>query len=179
MNFKNNENHFGVIAISLHWIMAVLIIGMLAVGLYMINLPASDFKFELYGLHKATGVAVLTLAIIRLFWRLSNITPRLNLPSWEVISSRLAHWGLYGFMLAMPLTGWLLSSAADKPISFYGLFKVPMLIAPNKELTSFFRDAHHWLGYALIAILVLHTLAALKHHFYDKDDILRRMISSR
>lgn len=176
MNFKNNDSRFGIIAISFHWLMALLIIGMLIVGLYMVGLPSEPFKFELYGLHKATGVLVLALAFLRLIWRFINTTPALNIPKLEALAARLVHWVLYGFMFAMPISGWLMSSAADKPITFFGLFTVPMLIAPNQELTPIFHDAHHWLGYALIAILVLHVLAALKHHFYDKDDILRRML---
>jgi cytochrome b561 len=177
MQLKNSSNHFGLIAIILHWLMAVLIIGMLAVGLYMVEMPISIQKLKVYDLHKAVGLTILALACLRIIWRLSNSTPILNLPKLEQIAARLAHLGLYGLMLAMPLSGWLMSSAAGRTPSFFGLFNVPNLVNPNEQLMGLFQWAHQWLAYGLIALLTVHTLAALKHHFIDKDDILRRMIS--
>lgn len=175
MHFKNNNTHFGLIAISLHWLMAVLIIGLLGVGLYMVSLPAAPEKFKLYGWHKEFGLLVLALAFFRLCWRLINTNPHLNLPLLERMAARLVHWALYGFMFAMPLTGWLLSSAAGFAPSFFGLFTLPTLVAPNEQLLAIFKVTHRWIAYGLIAAITLHALAALKHHFYDKDDILRRM----
>ncbi len=177
MKLKNNETHFGLIAILFHWLMALLIIGLLGVGLYMVNLPIGLEKLKLYGFHKEFGILVLSLAILRIIWRLSNKTPILNIPKLERIAARLAHLGLYFFMLAMPITGWFMSSAAGLPPSFFGLFTLPSLVAPNDELMKLFAFAHQWLAYGLIALIVVHTLAALKHHFIDKDDILKRMIS--
>lgn len=177
MLIKNTENRFGVVAISLHWVMALLIIGMLAVGLYMVNLPVGLQKLKLYGLHKACGFLVLGLVTIRLIWRLLNTTPQLSLPWWEKVAARLAHVALYGFMFAMPITGWLVTSAAGFPASFFGLFTIPTLIAPNEELLPWFSMAHEWIAYGLIATILVHTAAALKHHFIDKDDILKRMMS--
>lgn len=175
MIIKNTEQRFGLIAITIHWLMAVLIIGMLILGTYMVTLPIGIEKLKLYGWHKETGVLILALVSFRLFWRLINTNPHLSMPLLERIAARLAHWALYGLMFAMPMTGWLLSSAAGFSVSFFGLFTLPDLVAPNKALASILGDAHYWLGNALIALLILHTLAALKHHFYDKDDILRRM----
>lgn len=175
MNLKNNKTHFGLVAISLHWLMAVLIIGLLGVGLYMVSLPLGPQKFQLYGWHKAFGLLVLAFALFRLFWRLINISPSLNLPLLEKIAARLVHWAFYGFMIAMPITGWLLTSAAGFVPSFFGLFTLPALVAPNDSLLALFQFLHRWVAYALIATIVVHTLAALKHHFYDKDDVLRRM----
>lgn len=177
MQLKNSETHFGLIAILFHWVMALLIIGMLGVGLYMTDLPIGIQKLKLYGLHKAFGILVLILVILRIIWRLSNKTPLLTMPKLEVIAARLAHLALYALMLAMPLSGWLMTSAAGLPPSFFGLFTLPSLVAPNDDLRELFGFAHEWLAYGLIALIVLHTLAALKHHFYNKDDILRRMIS--
>ena len=177
MHLKNSENRFGLIAILLHWIMAVLIIGLLGIGLYMVSLPIGFEKLKLYGWHKEYGFLVLGLVIFRLFWRLINITPHLSLPWFEIIAARLMHWAFYGFMLAMPITGWLITSAAGLPASFFGLFVLPNLIAPNEEFRQFFELVHKWLGYGLIVAIFLHACAALKHHFIDKDDILKRMIS--
>jgi len=177
MRLKNNVNQFGLITIVLHWLMAFLIIGMLTLGLYMVTLPTSLEKLKLYGLHKECGFVVLALVIIRLIWRIVNITPIMSLPWFEKIAARLVHWAFYGFMLAMPVTGWLVTSAAGLPVSFFGLFTVPSLVAPSDEFRHFFAMVHQWVAYALIATIVLHTFAALKHHFIDKDDILRRMLS--
>lgn len=177
MQLKNSHKHFGVIAILLHWIMAVLIIGLLAVGLYMVSLPLGIQKLKLYGWHKELGLLALALVSLRFVWRLSNITPTLDLPWYEKITARLVHYLFYIFMFAMPITGWLVTSAAGFPASFFGLFTLPDLIAPNETLLEFFEEVHEWLGYGLIALISLHVLAALKHHFINKDDILKRMLS--
>lgn len=177
MHLKNGENRFGLVAILLHWVMAILIIGLLALGLYMVRLPINHEKLRLYGWHKEYGLLVLWLVIIRFIWRITNITPNLSLPWFEMLAARLVHWAFYGFMLAMPISGWLVTSAAGLPASFFGLFTLPNLVAPNEALRHDFEFIHHWLGYALMATIFLHASAALKHHFINKDNILRRMIS--
>ncbi|CDZ79099.1 hypothetical protein BN59_03416 [Legionella massiliensis] len=179
MLIKNTEDRFGVIAITLHWVIAALMIGLLIMGLYMVALPISLEKLKFYGWHKEYGFLVLALVIIRLIWRLSNITPKLDILAWEEVIARMVHWIFYGFMFALPITGWLITSAAGLPASFFGLFTLPNLIAPNEESRLLFQKIHEWLGYALIAIILLHTAAALKHHFIEKDNILRRMLSSK
>lgn len=179
MRIKNSKDHFGVVAIFLHWLIALLIIGLLILGLYMVELPISLEKLKFYGWHKEYGLLVLGLAIIRLGWRLMNTTPELELPLLEKLAARAAHWTFYIFMFAMPITGWLITSAAGLPASFFGLFALPNLIAPNEELRHSFQELHEWLGYGLIATIAVHTAAALKHHFINKDEILRRMISSK
>jgi cytochrome b561 len=176
-SIKNTTTHYGLVAILLHWVMAILMIGLLILGLYMVRLPISLEKLKLFGWHKEYGFLVLALAILRLLWRLSNTTPALALPMWEKLSARSVHWLFYGFMFALPITGWLITSAAGLPVSFFGLFTLPTVIEPNQELIKIFEDLHQWFAYALIAIMLLHIAAALKHHFIDKDDILRRILS--
>lgn len=175
MQLKNTKNHFGLIAIILHWLMAFLIIGLLAIGLYMADLPNSLQKLKLYGWHKEFGFLVLMLAVARLVWRLSNVTPVLTMPRWEVFAARAVHWIFYLLMIAMPITGWLVTSAAGFPISFFGLFIIPTLIQPDPHLLDLFAEVHEILAYTLIAFICGHVLAALKHQFIDKDDILIRM----
>lgn len=177
MRIKNSQDHFGFVAIFLHWLIAFLIIGLLILGIYMVNIPISLEKLKLYGWHKEYGLLALGLAIIRLGWRLMNITPQLSLPLLEKLAARAAHWAFYGFMFAMPITGWLITSAAGLPASFFGLITLPNLVSPNEELRQLFQEVHEWLGYGLIATIIVHTSAALKHHFINKDDILKRMIS--
>lgn len=177
MQLKNTSTHFGLVAISLHWIIAFLIIGLLCLGLYMVDLPLGLTKLKLYGWHKEYGLLVLGLAIVRICWRIINTTPLLALPWWEKFAARAMHWAFYGFMFAMPITGWLMSSAANISVSFFGLVTLPNLIAPNEDLRHFFKECHELLAYALIAAILFHVAAALKHHYINKDEILRRMIS--
>ncbi len=177
MQLKNSETQFGVVAIFFHWLMAVLLIAMLALGLYMVRLPVSIEKLKLYGWHKEYGMVVLVLAVLRSIWRVSNLVPELALPWWEVIAARAVHYAFYGFMFALPITGWLITSASGLPVSFFGLFVVPDIISSHPDLIHLFKKIHKWLGYGLIAAIVLHVGAALKHHFIDKDDILRRMFA--
>jgi cytochrome b561 len=176
MRIKNSETHFGSVAIILHWVVAVLIIGLIALGLYMVKMPISLEKLKFYGWHKEYGIVVLLLAVARSMWRLSNILPQLNLPLYEVIAARAMHYAFYGFMFALPITGWLITSAAGLPVSCFGWFVLPDLIAPNMAYIHQFEEIHQWLGYALIAAICMHTAAALKHHFINKDDILVRML---
>lgn len=177
MQIKNSQNNYGIIAILLHWVIAILLIGLLALGIYMVRLPISLEKLKFYGWHKEYGILALMLALVRIAWRFANATPLLNeLALWERFAARLVHWAFYVFMFAMPITGWLVTSAAGLPVSFFGLFVLPTLIAPNEAQFNLFAEIHEWLGYGLIATIILHVSAALKHHFINKDDILRRML---
>jgi cytochrome b561 len=176
MLIKNSEDHFGVVAILFHWIMAILIIGLLILGLYMVGVPISLEKLKLYGWHKEFGMLALLLIVARSIWRVSNVIPMLTLPWWETLAARAVHYAFYGFMFAMPITGWIITSSSGLPVSFFGLFVFPDLISPNPDTMQLFQQIHKWLGYGLIATIVLHAAAALKHHFINKDDILRRML---
>lgn len=118
MLIKNSLDHYGIVAIFLHWLMAILIIGLLTLGLYMVSLPVSLEKLKFYGWHKEYGFLVLALAMLRILWRMINITPSLSLPWWEKLAAYSMHWAFYGFMFAMPITGWLITSAAGLPASF-------------------------------------------------------------
>ncbi len=178
MRIRNSKNHYGVIAIWLHWIIAVLIIALLALGLYMVRIPISVWKLKLYGWHKELGMLVLMLVLLRLGWRLGNIIPSLpeSIPGWQKVAARMAHWAFYGFMIALPLSGWLITSASGLPVSFFGLFVFPDMVGPDENLRRVFTQVHEWLSYALIAVICLHIAAALKHHFINKDDILKRIL---
>lgn len=178
MRLRNTVNRYGLIAIFFHWAIAVLIIGMLALGLYMVDLPISLSKLKLYGWHKEFGILILLLAILRFSWRLSSQIPLLpgHMGWLQKVAANLAHYAFYFFMFAMPLTGWLMSSAAGVSVSFFGLFTLPDLVSADKDLTALLANIHGWMAWVLIAVIVLHVSAALSHHFYYKDDILRRML---
>lgn len=177
MQLKNSADRFGVIAILFHWVMAIIIIFLLCLGLYMADLPVGLSKLKYYGLHKELGMLVLFLVSLRIIWREMNITPALKLPPLEKFAARAMHFLFYIVMFAMPITGWLVTSAAGLSVSFFGLFTIPTIISADPVKLEWLEEVHGWLAYALIAMIVLHVIAALKHHFIDKDDILRRMIS--
>ncbi len=176
---KNSRDQYGIIAILLHWMMAIIMIGLLALGLYMTRLPVSLEKLKLFGWHKSYGMLVLCLAFLRLGWRLVNLVPDLPsaIPVWQKFAARTVHFAFYIFMFAMPITGWLVTSAAGLPVSFFGWVTLPNLISPDEHLRIVFSNIHQWLGYALIATICAHVGAALKHHFINKDDVMRRMLS--
>jgi cytochrome b561 len=174
---RNTENRFGIAAILIHWLMALLIIGLLSLGLYMTRIPISAEKLKYFGWHKEFGVLVLMLVIVRLTWRLTNQLPTLaELPSWERMAARVAHWMFYGFMFLLPITGWLMTSAAGLPPSFFGLFVLPSLVPPSDDQRILFAEIHEWLAYGLIATLCMHVGATFKHYLIDRDQILQRML---
>jgi cytochrome b561 len=162
---------------TLHWVMAVLMILMLAAGLVMSDIEDPALKGTVYGLHKATGILVLILAGFRLLWRFSHAVPEISgsLPAWQRHAARLVHWALYVAMFIMPLSGWSMSSAAGYPVSFYGLFVLPNLVAKNPELADTLEDIHEISANVLIALIIAHLGAALYHHFVLRDNTLRRM----
>lgn len=178
MQIKNTHNRFGAVAMLLHWLVAFIMIGLIVLGLYMVGLPFSVQKLKYYGWHKEFGVLVLMLATVRLAWRFCNTTPALppQMPKWEQFAAHSMHYVFYGFMFALPMTGWMLSSASGLPVSFFGLFVLPDLISASEVSRHWLALAHKWLGYGLIAAILGHVGAALQHHFINKDDILRRML---
>lgn len=161
---------------ALHWLIALLILGLLAVGFYMEDLPASPDKFAIYGLHKSIGIVVLGLVIIRILARLRGPIPP-PLPShkkWEVNLAHLIHGIFYLAMLGMPLSGWAMSSAGGHPVTLFGL-NLPPLVGEDKALGAIMRDIHGILALIFVGGIALHVAGALKHHFIDRDGTLTRM----
>lgn len=178
MEVKNSKNKYGLVSIFFHWVIALLIIFELILGIYMVDLPLGLQKVMLYGWHKEFGTLVLMLVSLRVAWRISNVVPLLpsHMLSWQKLGARIVHFLLYVFMVAMPMTGWLLSSAAGFPISFFGFFILPEILSPNDDLRFLFAEAHKWLGYGFIALIGLHIAAAFHHYFVYRDNILKRML---
>lgn len=179
MPFRNTEAAFGAAAKLLHWTMAVLLIGLLALGVYMHELPMSPDKFELYALHKSLGVTALALALVRLGWRAVDPPPA-ALPSVPAVQAKLAaaaHWALYGCMVAVPLTGWLMAAASGTPVDWFntGLL-LPNLVGADNDLRVTLHGLHELFGKLLMALVAIHVGAAVKHHVFDKDLTLKRMI---
>jgi cytochrome b561 len=180
---QNTEERYGTVAIVLHWLMAVLLIALVALGLYMVSLPDVGFdtkKIRLVLYHKELGLLALILVMVRLAWRLTNALPELveTLPDWQQVVARFVHLAFYGLMFALPITGWLMSSAAGIPVSVFGLLTLPDWVSQDDYLFQRFIEIHQWLGYALIVLIFIHAGAALRHHFLFKDDTLRKMLPS-
>jgi cytochrome b561 len=181
MRVANSGQRYGAVAIALHWLMALLLIVLLAWGLYMVRLPDVGFDTRKIGLiiyHKEAGMLALVLALLRVGWRARQALPALveTLPDWQKVIARLVHLCLYALLLALPVSGWLMSSAAGFPVSFLGLFDLPDLVPADDLLFRAFVLAHRWLAYALIALTALHAGAALRHHFVQRDDTLNKML---
>lgn len=178
MTLRNTTGRWGAIAQSFHWIVVALIITQFVVIKIAHGLPLGNDKIELIARHKSVGITILMLAALRLLWRLFNPVPALpgTLKPYERALAHLTHTGLYVLLFAMPITGWMMSSARNFPVSWFGFVQLPDLVAPDRGLYETLHETHELLANVLIAIAVLHVLAALKHHFFLKDDVLRRML---
>jgi cytochrome b561 len=170
--------HYTRTAVLLHWLLAVLIIGNLAFGLAIVDLPVSPRKLRYFSWHKWTGVTIFALSAARLLWRLGHPPPPLpaSMPRWEATGARFSHAALYALFLAAPLSGWLYSSAAGFQTVYLGFLPIPDLLSRNAPLAEALKLAHHGINYGLAALIVLHVAAALKHHFVDRDEVLSRML---
>jgi len=172
------DGRYSTVAITLHWLTALLVIGMLGVGLWMVGLEISRLKLVVYGWHKWFGITVLAIVILRLLWRRYRPPPSLppTVAPWERVAAPLAHWSLYALLLAMPVTGWLMNSAAGQTVIWFGLIALPNLVDRDPALLEIFRSAHHWLSRALILLLAIHIGAVIRHDVLRRDGILRRML---
>ena len=162
---------------GLHWLMAALIIGLLALGIYMSKLPLSPTKLELYAWHKWFGVTVFLLVWVRLAWRIMHPppTPPEGLSTLLVRLAHIGHFALYAFMIVIPLSGWLMSSAKGFQTVWFGVIPLPDLIDKNRELGNALQLLHKVLNVLFMLTIAGHTAAALWHHFCRKDETLRRM----
>ncbi len=161
----------------LHWVMACLMIGMLILGLMLDALP-KEYKFTAILTHKSFGITILALVLIRLIWRFLSAqpAPSVLLTKAQETAASFAHYMLYVLMIAMPLSGWALSSAAGYPVGVFGLFNLPTLTEKSHAMHEAMKETHELYGNMLIALIALHAGAALYHHFIKKDDILKRML---
>ncbi len=175
-----NTRRYHPASMALHWLLALLILGSLAVGLYMTGLPFSPQRLKLYNWHKWAGVLILVLSAARLLWRLVQKPPALPaMPAWQARAAHGAHLALYVLFFAVPLSGWAYSSAAGFPIVLFAVLPLPDWVPVSRELAETLKPVHHYLAYALAAIVGLHVAGALKHHFIDRDGLLLRMLPGR
>lgn len=177
---SSQPTQYDSVAKALHWLMAFLIIGLWCVGLTMEEMPKGDLRSQIIGLHKAFGVVVLALVVVRLAWRASHAAPELpaGMPALERLGAKLGHMALYGLMIALPVDGILMSQSGGRTVDVFGLV-LPMLVEKNEAMKHFWKEGHELLAWTLAAVLVAHVAAAIRHHVMLKDDVLRRMLPNR
>ena len=169
---------WGGVSMVFHWLIALLIIALATIGLIMTDMANSPTKINVYQLHKSIGIIVLALAALLLLWRLATRAPvpLAGTPRWQRIAASGTHAALYAMMLVMPLSGWLFNSAANFPLKWFGLVKLPALWGPDPAVKQWARDVHEYGFYVLAALVLLHVGAALWHHWFVKDATLARML---
>ena len=165
-------------AIALHWLLAALMIANLAFGFFFVDLPFSPQKLRYFSWHKWAGMVVLPFAAALLIWRAlrGRAPPDARMAPWERHASSLTHALLYISYFAVPLTGWLFSSAEGFQTVLFGVIPIPDLLSKDKALAATLKGAHVWVSYLMAAAALLHASAALKHHFANRDDVLARML---
>jgi cytochrome b561 len=178
MPIQSSPTRYGAVAQAFHWLIAALIVTQFTLAYLADDLPIGAHKLALLARHKSFGMTILMLAILRLLWRLRNPPPALpdHMSSLERKLARATHIAFYVLLFAMPMTGWMMSSAKNYSVSWFGLFTWPNLIGKNEAAFDFLRSTHDTLAAILLTIAILHILAALKHHFWNKDNVLLRML---
>lgn len=168
-------------AMSLHWLIALMLFGMFGLGLYMTELPLSPTKLKLYSYHKWTGVSVFLLVLLRLTWRITHVPPPLPMstPRWQVAAAAAGHHLLYLLMVIVPLSGWLMSSAKGFQTVWFGVLPLPDLLSKDEALGETLLLVHRFLNYFFMTVITGHVLAAIKHQFADRDGLLSRMLPGR
>ncbi len=189
MQLRNSETRFGLVAVSLHWLVALLFIVMLALGVTMTRLALTDpLTFPLYQLHKSIGATIFMLVVARVGWRAANMQPPLptSLKPYERLLARMTHLGLYAALVLMPFTGWVVVSASSLgiPTVLYGVLRLPHIgfiaASPDKAVIETIASwTHASIAAAAAALVALHIAAALWHHVIQRDDVLTRMLPTR
>lgn len=178
MPARNTHDSYGSVAKLFHWVISLLIIGMLIVGTSFSFIDKGPFKMALYTAHKSTGLTILILMVLRLLWRWANPTPKLpdSVPSWQRKLAHLSHFLLYLCVILIILAGWIMSTAAGHPPNFWWMGHISLpLIPKSKQLASIASDFHTGLAWTLLVLIIIHVCGALKHHFIYKDNVLKRM----
>lgn len=180
MQIKNSTRAYGWVSILLHWLMAIALIGMYFVGDYMVELEYYDSLYhKLPALHKAIGILLAGLLVIRLAWLYSQPRPfpaSGNAPAITDLAGKLGHLALYGLVLVMIISGYLISTAKGHGINVFDWFEIPAMLAANEDRGEFAGNIHEFAGTLFILLVGVHALAAFIHHFYWKDNTLTRML---
>ena len=175
---RNTADSWGAPAKLFHWVMAALILAQIALGVMAAGWRVSPTKLELFFWHKSNGMLILALVALRLLWRLANPAPLLppGMAPWERAAARLSHLLLYVLMVALPMTGWIVNSAANVPFRIFWLIPLPAIVAHDESTADLAAWVHGGLAVLLALVLTAHIGAALRHHFVKRDAVLERML---
>jgi cytochrome b561 len=178
MTLKNTADRWGSISQLLHWTIAALIVYMGYLGLTMGDLPNGPAKIQTYALHKSIGITILGLVALRLSWRLFAGSPVhvAGTPAWQQRIAGLTHLAIYGLLFAIPLSGWVLNSAAGFPLQWFHLVNLPHIVDRNHDLHELAEEAHELMFWGLALLVVMHAGAAFYHHLFQRDATLARML---
>lgn len=178
MQTRNSTTHYGWVAVLFHWLMAPAIIGMFALGWWMVDLSYYDPWYRQGpDIHKSVGILLLILLVARLVWRWANETPSPEpAPRWQQFAAGAAHWLIYGLLLSIFVSGYLISTADGRAIEVFNWFSVPATLQGLENQEDIAGVIHEWLAWGLMGLVLLHGLAAFKHHFVNKDGTLKKML---
>ena len=179
MQIRNTLERYGLVSVILHWSMALAVLALFALGYWMVGL---NYFHEWYRqgphIHRSVGVLLFIALIVRLIWRLANPRPR-SLPNhqrWEVVTAHAVHWLFYGLLFVAMVSGYLISTADGRSIHVFDWFQVPSITGRQPGLEDTAGTVHEWSTWAIVALVAVHAAGALKHHLWDKDETLRRML---
>lgn len=177
MSWGNTAKQWGLVSRLLHGFMAIAIIFMLGLGTTMINMRLSPMKLEMFMVHKSLGILLLLLVAVRIIWRVLNPAPKpsRSISKFQRRTASFAQLLMYVLMVCIPISGWVINSAANFPLQWFGLFEIPSITGPSLETEEFAKLVHLILVSTLGAIVLIHISAALHHHFIKKNKILKRM----
>ena len=176
---KNSEDNYGLVSKALHWLIVMLMLALIWLGWYMVDLTYFDRWYNLsLASHRSFGLLSGTLALVMLAWRFYSRPPRLvpGTPTWERVTAHATHFLLYLVLLAVPFTGYLISTSSGSGIAVFGWMNVPAAIPVHERLRDLVIEAHYYLAYGSCFLIGLHVIGALKHEFLDRDRTLRRML---
>lgn len=182
MKFKNTEEGFGLVTIVIHWVMALFIIGLFILGKYMLDLDYYDAYYQIAPWwHKSFGLLVFLLLLYRIIWKLVNpkVKPLESYKTYEIRLAKLIQLSMYLVLLICCISGIIISTTKEAILTFFGLFDVPTLFIVGKEQVIIIEQVHEYSTLTLIVLASLHMLAALKHHFLDKDLTLTRILTTK
>lgn len=175
---KNTRESFGLIHIFIHWVTALVVFGLFGLGLWMVDLNYySEWYRTAPSLHKSIGLTLFALTVFRVVWKFTNPSPvALSSNKLEKRLGKLAHFAIYLLLFTIMISGFLISTADGRGIEWFGLFEIISLgeFVPNQEDIA--GEVHEWAAFLLIGLVCFHFLAAIKHHFIDKDNTLKRIV---
>jgi len=180
MNWRNDPHRYGLVSVTLHWVMAIAIVALFWLGLWMRGLDYySPWYHRAPEIHKGIGILLLIALLMRIVWRFVSRPPAIEGSRTTQLAATFGHLALYALMLGVMVAGYFISTAEGQPINVFGWFNVPATVSGLRDQADWAGAIHLWLAWTLIILSGLHVLAALKHHFIDRDATLLRMFGRR